>query len=197
MVSGGRFRSGAGKCLPLLSGVGNVAARCIAQLLLFVRSQVPDDPRRYPRDERAGGNFKTRRYERTGGDKGTRMNDRTVEYGGSHADQAGILNRASVNYRAVTDGNVIPYVCRVGVVRNVYDTVILYITARSNAYVVNISAHDRVEPDARPGSDRDIAYDPRAGRKERRLVQDRVCTVEGYQVRRVRRRIGIILKTIH
>ncbi len=71
-----------------------------------------------------------------------------------------------MQYRSVTDGNILAYHCRILKMRYMNDDVILYVRILSDADALNIAADHNVKPDADIFTKHHIADDPRSGSKK-------------------------------
>src|SRR6185437_13373 len=118
--------------------------------------------RRRSQDDRAGGDLHALGHERARGDDGTAANARAVENDGADADQAIVLDHASVQVDRMGDGDAIAQGDRKLAAVAVQHTVVLDVGLAPDADGVYIAAHHGVEPDAGVFPHHDVADHLRA-----------------------------------
>src|SRR3989304_4647754 len=156
--------------LGVVGRVLDVVLRGSQYARLLFRRHVPLYLARHAEHKRAGGDLRAlchkgaRAYYAVLADLGV------IEDDGAHAYEAPVLYGAAVEDDAVAYGYVISEDKRVGVLCDVQGAVVLDVCPLADAYVVDVTAHDRVEPDARAGAYLDVAYNLGAIFYERALI---------------------------
>jgi hypothetical protein len=112
-----------------------------------------------PRSESAWRNDGMLRNYGAGGDDAALADAAIVQDGGSHADDAHILDHAAVNGGVVADGDPVAHDDRMEVALAMEDGAVLDIGVGADADGVDVTAQDGVHPHRRALTEYDVAED--------------------------------------
>ena len=93
----------------------------------------------------------------TGGDDGAGSDDDAVENDRAHADETAGFNGAAVEYSVVANGDIVANVDAILFFHAVEDAVVLNVGIVADSDLVNVTAEDRVHPDAGVFAENDVA----------------------------------------
>ena len=151
-------RAHADAVLQAIRAVGHIFLRPPFKPGALFLCQFADDFRGCAQHERAGRDFRSLCDERFRADDGLFADDRAVQNHRAHAHETFIADFASVNNRAVADGDPVAEDAR-QIVREMQHGVVLDVGVVAHDDAVDVAAQHRAIPDAGMRAERDVTDD--------------------------------------